>query len=239
MCVRVLRERRLQSKPLNTVKPRGKTSHATAEKPFRSDVHHSQRVAREQQTKLLQERHNDVYDAYRKFQDEKLTEAEFVKYIESIGIHPSADFLHLLRTHRYSDFSFGAFIQSLSKYDPDSKEFNTNVPAGGPASYMGAIESKNREEYAAGLFYARKRLDYTKKDDIRRSVFDKTDRVSRKKLFLAGGEGNATSLHSKVSSSENIVNTLKYGHTDSQQLYSVAHDSMIRGLIARSLSTKK
>jgi hypothetical protein len=226
----VLSERRLQGKTLSNIKPRGKTSNSTTEKPFRSDAHHNQRVIVERQSKLLQERHNDVYEAYRKFQQNQFNEQQFIQYIESMGINASSNFLHLLRTHRCSDFSFGEFIQSLSKYDPNCQEFNCDKPAGGAASYMGAIASKNREEHSAGLFYARKRLDYTKKDDIRRSVFDKTDAKSRKKLYVAGKEGKMTSLNSKVSSSENIANSLKYDNADSQQMYSVAHDSMIRGM---------
>lgn len=225
------RERKLKSKPLGSIKPRGKTSNATSEKPFRSDSHHNQRISVERQSKLLQERHDDVYDAYRKFQENTFNEQQFIEYIESMGINASPDFLHLLRTHRCTDFSFGDFIKSLSKYDPNCQAFNTDKAAGGPASFMGAIEGKNREEHAAGLFYARKRLDYTKKDDIRRSVFDKIDTKSRKKLFSAGESGQATSLHSAVASSESIVNALKDDNTAPQELYSVAHDSMLRGRV--------
>lgn len=220
----------MKSKPVGSIKPRGKTSNATTEKPFRSDALHNQRVIVEKQSKLLQERHNDVYEAYKNFQADKFSEQQFIQCIESMGIHASADFLHLLRTHRYTDFSFGEFIKSLSKYDPNCQEFNSDKPAGGAASFMGSIESKNREEHSAGLFYARKRLDYTKKDDIRRSVFDKIDTSSRKKMFSSGAEGKKTSLHSAVQSSENIANTLKFDNAAPQEMYSVAHDSMIRGL---------
>lgn len=193
-------------------------------------MRHNQRIIVERQSRLLQERHNDVYEAYRKFQQEQLNEEQFIKHIEAMGINSSPNFLHLLRTHRYSDFSFGEFIQSLSKYDPNCHEFNYDKPAGGAASYMGSIESKNREEHSAGLFYARKRLDYAKKDDTRRSVFDKGDTSTCRKLHVSGSEGQITSLHSKIVSSENIANSLKYDNADSQQMYSVAHDSMIRGM---------
>ena len=217
--------------PLGSIKPRGKTSNTTTEKPFRSDSHHNQRVIVEKQSKLLHERHNDVYEAYRKFQENKFDEQQFILYIESMGIHASADFLHLLRTHRYTDFSFNEYMKSLSKYDPNCQEFNSDQPAGGPASYMGAIEGKNREEHSAGLFYPRKRLDYAKKDDIRRSVFDKADANSRKKLFSSVGEGKTTSHTSvHVASSDNIANALRNDHTAAQEMYSVAHDSMLRGL---------
>mmetsp|Transcript_35502 Transcript_35502/g.66265 ORF Transcript_35502/g.66265 Transcript_35502/m.66265 type:complete len:777 (-) Transcript_35502:146-2476(-) len=224
------RERRLLGKSLGAAIPRGKTSTGVTEKPFRSDARHDQRVVVEKQTKLLQERHNDVYDGYRKYQEEEINEKQFIEYIESMGITATPNFLHLLRTHRYTDFSFADFMKSLSKYDPNCQEFNSDQPAGGAASYMGAIENKNREECAAGLFYARKRLDYKKKDDIRRSVFDKTDAKSRKKLYVKGDEGGISTLQSKVQSSDDIAKAFQYESCASaQQMYSVAHDSMITG----------
>lgn len=229
-CVAATRERRLLSKSLGSATPRGKTSTGVTEKPFRSDSRHDQRVVADRQTKLLQERHNDVYEGYRKFQEEKINEQQFIQYVESLGITATANFKHLLRTHRYTDFSFVEFIKTLSKYDPNCQEFNSDQPAGGAASYMGAVEGKNREEISAGLFYARKRLDYKKKDDIRRSVFDKTDAKSRKKLFVKGDEGGVSALQNKVQCSDNIAKSLQYEScAATQQMYSVAHDSMIRG----------
>ena len=221
----------MQSKSLGSIQHRGRTSAGATEKPFRSDALHDQRVVAEKQAKVLQERHNDVYDGYRKYQEEKLNEKEFIDYIEAMGITATPDFLNLLRTHRYADFSFVDFSKSLSKYDPNCQAFNSDKAAGGAASYMGALESKNREELSAGLFYARKRLDYSKRDDNRRSVFDKTDAISRKKLYVKGSEGEVSALQSKVQSSDNISSALKCDNVASQQMYSVAHDSMIKGKI--------
>lgn len=63
-------------------------------------------------------------------------------------------------------------MRSLINYDPNSKSNDYNHPAGGAASLLGKNDSKNREELQAGLFYARKRMDYAKKTAMQSSTVD-------------------------------------------------------------------
>lgn len=91
----------------------------------------------ERQARLLQEKHNDVFDAFCKYENQQCTEEELIANIQDLGIVPTTSFLELLRTHRSCEIGFGEFMRSLINYDPHSKPVDHSRPAGGAASLMG------------------------------------------------------------------------------------------------------
>jgi hypothetical protein len=95
----------------------------------------------ERQARLLQEKHNDVFDSFRKYEDQQQTEDELIRSIQDLGIIPTTSFLELLRTHRSCEIGFGEFMRSLINYDPHSQPVDHSRPAGGSASLMGQESS--------------------------------------------------------------------------------------------------
>lgn len=61
---------------------RVKTSTETPLKPWRADVVHQQKMQSERQARLLQEKRNDVFDAFRKYEDQQSTEDELIQNIQ-------------------------------------------------------------------------------------------------------------------------------------------------------------
>jgi hypothetical protein len=161
----------------------------------------------ERQARLLQEKHHDVFDSFRKYENQQSTEDELILSIQELGIVPTTSFLELLRTHRSCEIGFGEFMRSLINYDPHSQPSDHTRAAGGAASLMGETscrrslspsldslrlcslslsvsvsgrnDTKDREEHQAGLFYARKRMDLQKKNAMQSSALD-TQRTGKK-----------------------------------------------------------
>jgi hypothetical protein len=79
------RERRvLNTKTSALPGQRVQTSMATPLQPWRADVVHHQKMQSERQARLLQEKHSDVFEAYRKYEDNCISQDEFVNEIKVI-----------------------------------------------------------------------------------------------------------------------------------------------------------
>mmetsp|Transcript_3118 Transcript_3118/g.4810 ORF Transcript_3118/g.4810 Transcript_3118/m.4810 type:complete len:795 (+) Transcript_3118:89-2473(+) len=235
------RERRVTNAKASAI-PSGrvKTSTGTALKPWRADVVHQQKMQSERQAKLLQEKHNDVFDAFRKYEEQVHSEEELINCIKDLGIVPTRSFLELLRTNRSCEIRFGDFVRSLIHYDPNSKPLDYSRPAGGAASLMGRNDMKDREEHQAGLFYARKRVDYQKKTAMQSSAMERktgkkiieTDATMRSRGGSKGSGGQAaqrSTIGSFVKSSRGVQDAMVHDNAPGTPLLSAAQLEMHKG----------
>jgi hypothetical protein len=135
-------ERRLVNAKANSLpSARVKTSTETPSAPWRADIVHQQKMQSERQARLLQEKHHDVFESFRKYENQQSTEDELILSVQELGIVPTTSFLELLRTHRSCEIGFGEFMRSLINYDPHSQPADHTRAAGGSASLMGEFPS--------------------------------------------------------------------------------------------------
>jgi hypothetical protein len=134
-------------------------------------------------------------------------------------------------------------MRSLINYDPHSKPVDYSSPAGGAASLMGRNDTKDREEHQAGLFYARKRMDLTKKNAMQSSVLDSRrtgkrmvesdDLTYRSRGGGKGGGGESSqagSIASFVKSSRAAKESLTHNDAPAVGLLSTTQMEMHKGM---------
>lgn len=96
------RERRVLNAKANAVTTaRGKTSTGTPLTPWRADVVHQQKMQSERQAKLLQEKHNDVLIGFQQYEEQEISQEQFIDYIKVHFQYTASPHLHVIGTwHR-------------------------------------------------------------------------------------------------------------------------------------------
>lgn len=87
-------------------------------------------------------------------------------------------------------------MQSLVHYEDSSVNDISNKPAGGTASLLGKNDGRDREEAQAGLFYARKRIDFVKKSEI--FVNDSTNGAMKATRKMGGFKDDPNEVGNKT-----------------------------------------
>lgn len=235
------RERRLVSANANKKDHmRQLTSFSTPAHPWRADVVHKQKMQSERQGRLLQEFQTEVSAHFQQFAAGKLSEENFVQYIQSLGIVPTKSLLELLRKNRSTDIQYSEFMRSLINYDPSNRMIDTSKPAGGAPNLMVSDKNGQREEITAGLFYSRKRMDLKKKTEMRIGSDDPMRSGKRLVQNLSTNDVALTAggMHQFFKNSEQIRSII-VDQNEPISMLSTAQIDMRRGKLGKNIKAEK